>query len=355
MVQLAYQDPATWLELGQPDPILEEIAQGAGKPQLEKRPDISSVVATRAAWAPVFKDFAEAAVARSNGSVTSTDIDIPRRDGGSCRALLYKPEDGKDGGRPLVVFIHGGGFVYGLPEMEAGLAVAAVQEYQCVALCLSYRLAPEHKFPTATDDCWDALKWITQNAARLGVDLSKGFVLGGTSAGGSIVTALSHLARDEKVYPPLTGLYLNVPLLLAPEAVRPEQQPLYRSREQNAYAPVLNKAFMDMYTAACDPDDLQNSYLWSPFNWPGGPGKAHAGLPPTYFQICGLDPLRDEALIYERVLRTEYKTPTRVDIYPGLPHMFVPNFPTHPSSKKYPKDALRGIGWLLNKGEQDTV
>lgn len=196
---------------------------------------------------------------------------------------------------------------------------------------------------------------ITQNPARLGVDLSKGFVLGGTSAGGSIVTALSHLARDEKVYPPLTGLYLNVPLLLAPEAVRPEQQPLYRSREQNAYAPVLNKAFMDMYTAACDLDDLQNSYLWSPFNWPGGPGKAHAGLPPTYFQICGLDPLRDEALIYERVLRTEYKTPTRVDIYPGLPHMFVPNFPTHPSSKKYPKDALRGIGWLLNKGEQETV
>lgn len=162
---------------------------------------------------------------------------------------------------------------------------------------------------------------------------------------------LSHLARDEKLAPSLTGLYMNVPLVLDPEAVRPEHQVLYRSREQNAFVPILNKAFLDMYTEAYAPDDLKNSYIWSPINWPGADGNAHKDLPPTYFQVCGLDPLRDEALIYERVLRTEYGISTRVDLYPGLPHMFVPNFPEHPSSKKYPEDTIRGIGWLLKRVE----
>jgi len=185
---------------------------------------------------------------------------------------------------------------------------------------------------------------ISENSGKLGADASKGFVLGGTSAGGNIAIVLSHLARDEALSPLLTGLYLNVPLVLAPEAVPEKYLPLYKSREQNAYSPVLSKAFMDMYTEAYEAD-LQ-SYVWSPINWPGGE-KAHAGLPRTYFQICGLDVLRDEGLIYERVLREDHGIETRVDVYPGLPHMFVPNYPSHSSSKKYPKDTLAGLGWLL--------
>ena len=160
---------------------------------------------------------------------------------------------------------------------------------------------------------------------------------------------LSQQARDEKLSPPLTGIFLIVPLVLAPEAVRPEHESLYRSREQNAHSPILNKAFMDLYTEAYAPDDVVNSYIWSPINWPGGKGVAHANLPPTYFQICGLDPLRDEGLIYERTLRLEYGIATRIDVYPGLPHMFVPNYPTHPASRKYPEDTARGIGWLLGQ------
>ena len=183
---------------------------------------------------------------------------------------------------------------------------------------------------------------ISKNASSLGADLAKAFILGGTSAGGNIAAVLSHLARDASLSPPLTGLYLNVPLLLAPEAVPDRYKPLYRSREQNALAPVLNKAFMDMYTEAYAPNDFK-SYIWSPLNWPSG----HRGLPPTYFQICGLDVLRDEGLIYERILREEHGIPTKIDVYSGLPHMFVPNYPRHPVSKKYPEDTLQGIGWLL--------
>lgn len=186
---------------------------------------------------------------------------------------------------------------------------------------------------------------IVKNESFLNVDLSKGFILGGTSAGGNIAIVLSHLARDEKLEPQLTGIYLNVPLILAPEAVPTKWEALYNSRKQNEFSPVLNKAFMDMYTEAYAPKPLNSSYIWSPILWPGE--KPHANLPRTYFQICGLDPLRDEALIYERELRTNYGIQTKVDIYPGLPHMFVPNFPTHAASKKYPEDTSRGIGWLL--------
>jgi acetyl esterase/lipase len=70
--------------------------------------------------------------------------------------------------------------------------------------------------------------------------------------------------------------------------------------------------FMDSYK----PDPA--SPLFSPFLHPDG----HAGLPPMYFQVCGMDPLRDEALIYEKVLREDYGVKTKLDVYPGLPHGF---------------------------------
>ncbi|CAG9975616.1 unnamed protein product [Clonostachys byssicola] len=285
---------------------------------------------------------ADKALSVAGGHVKAREISIPMRDGRQSRALLYQPTKQAETPKPLIVLIHGGGFCYGSADMEAGNCIRAVEAYGCVALSLSYRLAPEAKFPAATDDCWDAFKWITKHAEELEADLSKGFILGGTSAGGNIASVLSHLALDEHVLPPLTGLYLNVPLLLAPEAVPEKWSELYKSRQQNSQSPVLNKAFMDMYTEAYAAD--VQSHVWSPFNWPGG----HQGLPATYFQVCGLDVLRDEALIYEKVLREECGTPTKVNLYPGLPHMFVPNFPTHSSSIKYPEDTTKGLGWLLS-------
>lgn len=309
---------------------------------------------------------ADAAVAASQGAVLAMEIHIPVRDGRTQRALVFrsahqKVEDTADL-RPLVVLIHGGGFCFGSPEMEAGNCCRAVAAYGCVAVSLSYRLSPESRFPAASDDCWDALQWLTRDGATgargLGADPTRGLVLGGTSAGGNMAMVLSHQARDSQMTPPLTGIYLNVPLALAPEAVPAADAALYRSRDQNALAPVLNKAFMDMYTAAYAPLEeaggiaaMLASPVWSPYNWPtpGPDGHPHGGLPPTYFQICGLDVLRDEGLMYAHILRHVCATPTRVDVYPGVPHMFVPNFPSHPLSKKYPEDTTRGLGWLLGR------
>jgi acetyl esterase/lipase len=79
--------------------------------------------------------------------------------------------------------------------------------------------------------------------------------------------------------------------------------------------------------------------------------KSHAGLPPTYFQICGMDPLRDEALIYEQILREENGIKTLVDLYPGLPHGFWGWWPEAGFTKKFRADCVKGMKWLLEQSK----
>lgn len=75
------------------------------------------------------------------------------------------------------------------------------------------RLAPEHKFPTWINDSWDTTKYFAANPASYHADPAKGFIVGGSSAGGNISAILSHLSRLEELDPPITGQYLSVPYL----------------------------------------------------------------------------------------------------------------------------------------------
>jgi acetyl esterase/lipase len=219
-----------------------------------------------------------------------------------------------------------------------------------VCINAAYQLGPKHTFPAAPKSAWDVLKWAAVNAKSFGADPSLGFVVGGTSSGGTLANVLTHLAQEEKLSPPLTGQYLAIPLLITPAVVPEKYKKFYLSYEQNKNAPVLPQAALDMFTRAYQPDE--HDPLYAPFNHP----KGHADLPPAYFQVCGLDPLRDDALIYERVLREEYGIATRLDIYPGLPHGFWASFPMLKSADKFRKDIVEGMGWLLGrKPEMDKI
>lgn len=107
---------------------------------------------------------------------------ITMRDGFESQIKVHKPTS-KSGG-PLIVLVFGGGFVVGDNQQLTPYGRGFARAFDAVVVTTSYRLAPEHKFPTAPHDTEDTLLWIAKNAESLGADPSKGFILGGVSAGG---------------------------------------------------------------------------------------------------------------------------------------------------------------------------
>lgn len=147
-------------------------------------------------------------------------------------------------------------------------------------------------------------KQIAANASSLQADPSRGFIVHGESAGANFAVVLAHLARDEKLSPPLTGVSASIPAVLSPNVVPDRFKPDYLSYEQNRDAPGLDATSMEylvgkleslgvmlLHDLGCanlasgagnyNPD--HSSPLFNPFNWPTG----HQGLPPVFFQVCG--------------------------------------------------------------------
>ncbi|KFY14233.1 hypothetical protein V492_02762 [Pseudogymnoascus sp. VKM F-4246] len=277
----------------------------------------------------------------STSSVLEINHKVKTRDGSEITARVYSSQNSRGG--PVLVVFHGGGWVLGDLENEALLCRQFCEEFNGVSINVDYRLAPEFRFPTAVYDCYDALKWVAKNPDKHGGDLHKGFIVAGVSAGANMAISSSHLARDETLTPELTGVWLNIPSVMAPEAVPEKWKSEYISREENKDAPILNQASISLFRKLYQDDP--RSPLMSPAIWPSG----HQNQPPTYLQVAGMDPLRDEGLIYERMLREESGVPTRMDLYPGLPHGFASWWPKAGFGQKQKKDSIEGLRWLLEK------
>lgn len=186
------------------------------------------------------------------------------------------------------------------------------------------------------------LRQIAFNASNLGADTSKGFILGGTSAGGHLTGTLSHWARDRNLQPPLTGIYLNATSLAHQEAI-PERYKVMYSSLKEAVARTGPQTSKKVFQDALSPDI--RSDVWNPLVWRSG----HQNLPRTYFQVCGMDSQCDDALIYERILRLECDIETKLDVYPGMPHVFWFRYTSHSSCAKFYQDTVQGLGWLLGR------
>lgn len=282
------------------------------------------------------------------------------RDGASIRVRVYQPVAGApEGGSPLIMMYHEGGWSMGdltdedlncrMFTKELG-AVCVNVEYRYVypfhihyaVLLTPHSLAPEHKFPTGVNDCFDALQWAVAHSSELHAVPARGLIVGGASAGGNIAAVLALLSRDLKLNPPITGQYLCVPVLLPDTNVPPHLAHLCESRSQNVHDPVLKglpaSAIDEIYAPVSD------SPLWDPFNHHQG----HGDVAKAFFQVGGLDPLRDEAVLYDRALR-EAGVLTRFDLYDGYGHMFWTNYPELDKSVQFVKDTLIGVKWLLEK------
>ncbi len=114
--------------------------------------------------------------------------------GGDVRIRIYTPE-GADGSLPVFLFIHGGGFVIGSIESRDPQCRIICRDVGCVVISVDYRLAPEHPYPAAPDDCWAALLWTVENEAELGINASR-IAVGGESAGGNLAAGLALRARE---------------------------------------------------------------------------------------------------------------------------------------------------------------
>src|SRR5438105_4403897 len=127
---------------------------------------------------------------------------------GEITVRMYTPSG--TGPFPVHLFLHGGSFWLGtLDESEARCRHTA-NSAGCVVAAVGYRLAPKHKFPTAPEDCFAALRWLVDNAPALGVDAARVSV-GGVSAGGNLAAVVALMARD-RGGPPLVFQVLEIPV-----------------------------------------------------------------------------------------------------------------------------------------------
>lgn len=186
-----------------------------------------------------------AASSTAASTISETDHVVKTCDGAEITVRVYRNADVTGG--PVMVMLHGGGWILGGLDNEALLCRKWCEEFGGVSVNVEYRLAPEFKFPIPVYDCYDAVKWTAAHPELHGGDLAKGFVVAGVSAGANMACVVSHLARDEGMTPPLTGVYLSIPSLLAPEAVPTKWKAEYKSREENKNAPVLNEGAMALF------------------------------------------------------------------------------------------------------------
>jgi len=222
---------------------------------------------------------------------------------------IYRP-DGAEGPLPCIYHVHGGGYVGGGAAQLEFFHRPMVRELQCVLVSVDYRLAPEHVFPAAIEDCYAGLRWTIENAATLGIDIERLGVMG-ESAGGGLAASLALLVRDRGDY----GLAF-----------------------QHLTYPMID----DRTCTTADPHPHVGEFIWTPhnnrFGWasllgqePGGADVSPyaaasratdlSGLPPAYIMTGALDLFLEEDLDYARRL-IRAGVPTELHVYPGGFHGF---------------------------------
>lgn len=228
-------------------------------------------------------------------------------DGGAVGVRVYRPH-GDAADRPLVVFGHGGGFVFCDLETHDGFCRAMARGTGAVVVSVDYRRAPEHRAPTAAEDVYAVLCWAVERADDLGVDRAR-VVVAGDSAGGNLAAVTALLARD-RGGPALAGQALLYPVVdpaCDTDSFRTHGEGFYNTAEAMRW-------YWEQY--------LGEQGLPEPAHL-AAPGRAERldGLPPAVVVVTGADPLRSEVEQYAASLRAA-GTPALERRYPGLFHGF---------------------------------
>jgi len=236
------------------------------------------------------------------------ELRIPGPKGQPLRVRVFHPP-GSGARKPVLVYLHGGGWVILSPETHAKLTKQLCIAAGVVVVSVDYRLAPEHPYPAALDDCVAAFRWVRENAARVGGDERRIF-LGGDSAGGNLTaaTTLQLLAAAEK--PPTAALMICPVTDLELALDSPS------ARRFAPGDPILDDAMMKFFCESYAPRSRWSNPWVSPLR--GDLSK----FPPTCVVVGTIDSLYDNGVAFAERLRSAGRDATLLS-YPGMPHDFV--------------------------------
>jgi len=237
--------------------------------------------------------------------VTQTVVPSPA---GPVRCQVFSPPAAA-GSRPMMLYLHGGGFTVGQSEDTAYITSRIAAENTMVVVSANYRLAPEWPFPACLDDCLAVLQWMQTNGATLGGDGAR-IVVGGDSAGGNIAAALPIKARDAGL--PVPG----AAVLLAPITDFFFEQ--HESFERLApLGIVYDTAFIGF---------IRGAYLVHGKNWAhphASPARADLrNYPHTFIATGTADPLVDDNRAFAAKLRAAGVDEVEHFVRDGMPHGF---------------------------------
>ncbi|MBN2151242.1 MAG: alpha/beta hydrolase [Candidatus Lokiarchaeota archaeon] len=224
------------------------------------------------------------------------------------RLRMYKPRT-VDAPIPALIWLHGGGYVTGKPEMDDWLCAEYARKLGILVVSVDYRLAPRYPFPSGLDDSYSALKWVASHSHQLGIDADH-VAIGGASAGGGLAAALVHLAHDEQEITPVFQL-LVYPMLDDKTSLRTDID----DSNNVTWNHKSNRFGWECYLERRRGDDDINAY--------SVPARREdlSGLPPAWIGVGSLDIFHDEDVAYARRMK-ECGVECELEIVPGAFHGF---------------------------------
>jgi acetyl esterase len=232
------------------------------------------------------------------------NLALPAADGTPLKARLYAEAQAAD--LPVLLYLHGGGFTVGSLNTHDSLCRQLALRSGGAVLSLDYRLAPQHRFPTAVNDVWSGLQWLRAQARALELDAGR-IAIGGDSAGGTLAAVAALQARD-------AGLPLSLQLLITPGTTAHADTASHR-RFAHGYLleePTI-RWFFDHYIDPAERTDWRFAPLLAP---------ELDGVAPACVVLAECDPLVDEGLAYADRLRAS-GVAVELELYRGVTHDFI--------------------------------
>lgn len=235
-----------------------------------------------------------------------SEVEVSRADGSVIRVRIYKPLHPVKR-VPGVLWIHGGGYAQGVPEMSGEMYKELINASDCVIIAPDYRLSIDAPYPAALEDCYEVLLWMKNHAAALGIRDDQ-LMAGGESAGGGLTAALALYARDRGE----VKLAFQMPLY----PMLDDRMATESARENNAYVwnSDMNRWAWKLYLGDFFGKDV-------PIYAAAGRAADYRNLPPAVTFVGDIEPFRDETIQFVENLKRA-GVPVDFKIYKGAYHGF---------------------------------